>query len=121
MLLDGARRVTSRREVDYDRRMTKKRRPVIGVSLSRRFEAKRRRSALPFPLVACDTHESEPGYVVCRHVIDGAAVDEVIAATDADLGQVLCEKDHSEASVDDAVVVCASCARERGFLKKLTN
>lgn len=72
-----------------------------------------------YPLVTCDRQghfPDVPGYLVCPHVKDnGQPVDEVIKATDDDLGQILC-KDGEHETGDGAALVCAYCAKEKGWL-----
>jgi hypothetical protein len=75
-----------------------------------------------YPFVECDLPghtPSLPGYVICNHVKDqNQPVYEIIPASDVDLGQILC-KDGVHASADEAALVCAYCAKERGWLPNL--
>lgn len=73
---------------------------------------------LKYPMVECANHKAEPGYVVCSHVFyDEKLPAQVILATSEQLGQILCEKDHTADDADDARLVCAGCARSRGWLQ----
>ena len=82
------------------------------------MKKKRKAKHGKYPLVTCDRpgHQPElPGYIICQHVKDGQPVDEVVPATPDDLGQVLC-KDGDHHSADGAILVCAYCAKEKGWL-----
>lgn len=70
-----------------------------------------------FPFVRCDAHpgEDEPGYAVCQHVIDGAAVFHFERASETNLGTVICFQcrncDHPEV----LVLCCAHSVRDAGW------
>jgi len=74
-----------------------------------------------YPNVSCDNnfHEVAPGYIVCTHVSEeGVAVDRVEPPKPDDLGQILCaDGDHEDA--DQAVLYCAGCAADRGWVDSL--
>lgn len=76
-----------------------------------------------FPNVRCDDHPGpdEPGYVVCVHVVRGAAVAHFEPATDKNLGTVLCgscwELLRIEHTRDDLPLIlsCAHGVRNSGW------
>lgn len=70
-----------------------------------------------YPIVCCETHADEPGYVVCDGVaVLGKAVAEIIPATSMTIGQILCA-DGKHENADDTLLVCAGCARAKGWIK----
>lgn len=72
-----------------------------------------------FPNVECDQpghSPNVPGYAVCVHIADGGEpVDEIVPASETDLGQILC-KDGDHTSGDSGRLICAYCAKEKGWL-----
>jgi|GEM_PF-2719014 len=70
-----------------------------------------------YPYVECGKpgHPLEPGYAVCIHVLSGAEAVEVEPASPEALGRIQCGECPAE-TVDDFVLVCATCARERGWI-----
>lgn len=75
-----------------------------------------------YPLVKCERtgHQPGPGYAVCGRVAkDNAPVGEVLPATKEHVGQILCAipgHKHDKTTAQDAVLVCPSCAREKGWI-----
>jgi hypothetical protein len=82
-----------------------------------------KRSELKYPNVRCEHHSGpdEPGYVVCQHVVDGAAVSHFLGATDKCLGEVLCGPClaalRSDNTRDDLPLIlsCAHGVRDSGW------
>lgn len=76
-----------------------------------------------YPNVRCDNHPDapdEPGYIVCEHVLRGAAVRDFQPATSKSLGHVLCEscaRHVSHLKSDSLVLGCAHLIRENGWDK----
>lgn len=83
----------------------------------------RRKHDVPvYPIVKCGKgHKAEPGYIVCDGVLNRRKpVGQFIAATEKDLGQILCA-DGNHVDVESAELVCAQCARERGWIPEPPN
>jgi hypothetical protein len=72
-----------------------------------------------YPFVRCDQDGHRPllpGFVICLHIKDGGQpVDRIIPSSDGDLGQILCKDGLHETAVDGALI-CAYCAKARGWL-----
>lgn len=78
---------------------------------------KKRAAKYPNVNVRCAKHgPPKPGYAVCVHVACGAKIGIVIPPTPKGLGQILCS-DGAHKSVDDAKLVCAGCARDKGWIE----
>jgi len=78
---------------------------------------KRKRRQTQYPNVRCGKHgPPAPGYAVCVHVACGAKIGIVVPPSPKSLGQILCG-DGAHKSVDDAKLVCAICAREKGWVE----
>lgn len=85
----------------------------------RRPAAMNRRGRVKYPIVRCadPTHPDEPGYVVCGDVLRGEPVGEVVPPTGTSLGQILCADGvHDASTVTSAQLVCAACARRKGWI-----
>ena len=70
-----------------------------------------------YPIVECDNHPAEPGYIVCRHVVDGATVSIDFAPTPEQAGDILCDIPPWDHDIDDLMTYCATCAKEQ-FLSR---
>jgi hypothetical protein len=71
----------------------------------------------PYPLVYCTHHKPQPGYAVCEGVFkQGKPIAQFIPATNDNLGQILCATG-AHNNVDDLHLVCATCARSRGWVQ----
>ena len=70
-----------------------------------------------YPIVKCPHHKKqEPGYMICRHVLtDGESPEKVKFPTSTELGLIVCSR--SEHSKEDFSLICAECAKEKGFIK----
>ncbi len=70
----------------------------------------------------CDRHgrESRP-YVICKHVLAGAAVKLIEHPRDSPIGigQICCGEELPHGA-DDAELICGNCAVEAGFLPNIT-
>lgn len=65
-----------------------------------------------YPRVRCGAHGVGLGYLVCKHVIDGAMPKHHVSATSEQLGELDCGcAEDSEASTDNLKLVCARCAQ----------
>lgn len=78
---------------------------------------------LEYPYVECAAHpgEREPGYAVCRHVLDGDTIAHFERATSENLGAICCatcyvHRAESQYVLDNTVLCCAQGLREKGLL-----
>ncbi len=73
-----------------------------------------------YPNVRCRMagHPDEPGYYVCLHVTEGAAVAYSEAPTSSSLGQLVCSKTDEYHQPHDFVIVCAHCVRSNGWNRR---
>jgi hypothetical protein len=75
-----------------------------------------------YPLVRCtgeESHEAEPGYAVCRHVISGAVPFQFEFATPTRLGVIACRACcEPPRDVHNLVLACAGCVRRDGLLQR---
>lgn len=73
--------------------------------------------------VICGKHpEGQSCYAVCQHVYCLVSCVAYIETSDTnqDIGQILCRdclKSTAELSIEDVVLVCANCCREKGWIK----
>lgn len=70
--------------------------------------------------VRCPSHGERPGYVICRCILEGCDVREVIPCRQPfegprDLGQILCG--NPEHGIREYRLICDECAVEKGFVK----
>ena len=76
-----------------------------------------------YPYLVCDAHPGviEPGYLVCRHVLEGEAPTHVVDAGPQNMGEVSCEACVPHLQERDYVlanfrVACASSCKESGWV-----
>lgn len=77
------------------------------------------KSRYGYPFVECDNHPGrQKAYCICKHVLneDPGVTWETEMATESSLGSIGCPKCLGQPQVDDLVLICESCALERGFL-----
>ena len=93
--------------------MTK--RPRLGRSLNQRFKAKRKSRSV-YPNVACDDHDDRPGYAVCPHVFQGAAV-AFSEPPRENLGVLVCATCLDTNITTEWRLCCDLCAVEKGHIR----
>jgi hypothetical protein len=71
-----------------------------------------------YPYVACGTDGRRLGYIVCRHVEDGATVAHIVGATRRELGEVFCDSP-DEHDIAILRVICEGCCLRAGWLKAI--
>lgn len=68
----------------------------------------------PYPLIRCRDHELALAYIVCMHILAGAAIAHLIEPAD-EPGEALCAACHARelggADLDVLRVVCIHCFR----------
>jgi len=68
-------------------------------------------SRYPFPFVECDLHPGpQHGFVICKHILYGTAqTRSVYPASDTELGEILCEREHDS---HELCVMCGEHAKQ---------